>query len=272
MVDGLDDVHVARAPAEVAGDGPADLVLGRRRVLLEKRVAGHQHAGRAVAALQPVLGHEALLQRVELPVLLQPLHGHDLAPVGLDGEHGARLDRAAVEEDGARPAVRGVAPDMGAREPEHLPDQVDQQQPGLDVRLMLLAIDRHLDQHRCHLPPLARSAALRIARAVSTRTRSFLYSTEPRRSALGSAASAASAAAALIAVSSGFFPFSAAAALVAEMGMEPTLVRPIPTVSQAPLAPSVSCTATATVAKSPTLRSSFRNEPPLRGGGTGTRI
>src|SRR4030095_1416939 len=258
MLDGFDDIHVAGAPAEVAGDGPPDLILARRRVLLEKRVAGHQHAGGAVAALQAMLGHEALLQRVELAVLLQPFHRHDLAPVGLDGEHGARLHRTAIEQDGAGPAVGGVPPDMGAGEPEHLPDQVDQQQPRLDVRLVLLAIDRDLDQHRRHLPPPARSAALRIAGAVSPRTRSFLYSTEPRRSALGSAASAARAAAVLIAASSGFFPLSAAAALVAEIGMEPTLVRPIPTVSQAPAGSRVSWTATAAVAKSPTLRSSLR--------------
>src|SRR5215471_20800750 len=105
MLDRLDDIHVARAPAEVARDPPADLVLAGLRVLLEEGVAGHEHARRAVAALEPVLGHKALLERMELAVLLEPLHRHDLPAVGLDGQHGARLDGYSVEKHRAGAAV-----------------------------------------------------------------------------------------------------------------------------------------------------------------------
>src|SRR5256886_6235505 len=70
-------------------------------------------------------------------------------------------------------------------QPQHVPDQVDQQEARLDVSLVLLAVDRELDPHRPHLPPPARSRALRSARAVNTRTMSRLYSTDPRRSSLG---------------------------------------------------------------------------------------
>src|SRR5438093_1244505 len=62
--------------------------------------------------------------------------------------------------------------------------------------------------------------------------RSFLYSTGPRRSALGWDASAASWAACLIVASSGRLPFSAASARLALIGVRPTLVRPIPTCEQ----------------------------------------
>src|SRR5712691_10134786 len=254
----LDDVHVAGAPAEVAGDGPADVFLVRRRMLLEEGVAGHQHAGCAVAALEAMLCHEPLLKRMQLAVLFQALHRHDFLVAGLDGEHRARLHRSAVHEDGAGAAVGRVAPDMGAGQPQHVPDQVDQQEARLDVSLVLLAVDRELDPHRPHLPSPARSRALRSARAVNTRTMSRLYSTDPRRSSLGWAASAQSWAARLMAASSGRVALRAASAPVALMAVRPTLVRPIPTWSQAPLAPSVSCTATAAVAKSPTLRSSLR--------------
>src|SRR5262245_54866634 len=66
----LDDVDVTRAAAQVPGDSVPDLVLARARVLLEVRIARHQHARRAVAALEPVLLHEPFLDRMELAVLL----------------------------------------------------------------------------------------------------------------------------------------------------------------------------------------------------------
>ena len=133
----LDDVDVAGAAAEVAGDGVANLVVGGLGLLLEESVAGHQHAGRAEAALQPVLLKEALLQRMELAVLFEAFDGHDLAAVGLHGEDRARLDGAAVHDDRAGAAVARVAPDVGAGEPQVLAEEVDQQQPRLDVRRML---------------------------------------------------------------------------------------------------------------------------------------
>src|SRR5215468_9260508 len=255
MLDRLDDVHVARAPAEVARDAPADLVLAGLRVLLEEGVAGHEHARGAVAALEPVLGHEAFLEGMELAVLLGPLHGHDLPAVGLHREYRAGLHGPAVQEDGARAAVGRVAADVRAREPEDLSDQVHEEETRLDVRLELLAVDGHLDLHDPHLPWPARSRAFRMARPASTRTRSRLYSTEPRRSAAGSAASAANCAACLITASSRRLPLRAASARVALMGTGPTLVSPIPAASQAPPASRVSWAATAAVAKSPTFLS-----------------
>src|ERR1700681_2392763 len=66
----LDDVDVAGAAAEVAGDRLADLELARVRVLREQRAGGHQHARGAVAALPAVLLPDALLHRVERAVLL----------------------------------------------------------------------------------------------------------------------------------------------------------------------------------------------------------
>src|SRR5262249_19105905 len=125
----------------------ADVVLARVLVTLEERVAGHQHAGGTVAALEPVLLDEGLLERMELPVPLEPLHREHLAAVGLDTEDGARLDRPPVEQHGAGAAVAGVAADVGPGEPEALAEQVDQQEPRLDVGGPLLAVDRDLDLH-----------------------------------------------------------------------------------------------------------------------------
>src|SRR5437870_9876088 len=67
-LDGLDDVLVAGAAAEVALEGPADLLLARRRVVLEQAHRREHHPGCAVAALQRVLLVEGLLHGVELAV------------------------------------------------------------------------------------------------------------------------------------------------------------------------------------------------------------
>jgi hypothetical protein len=58
----------------------------------------------------------------------QPLDGGHLLAVGLDGQHRARLHRLTVEVDGARPARRRVAADVGAGQPAVVADVVDEKQ------------------------------------------------------------------------------------------------------------------------------------------------
>src|SRR3569833_1947663 len=91
--DGLLDVGVAGAPAEVAADDLVDLLLGdlRRPVaVLEPGLDRHEEARRAEPALQGVALAEGLLHRVQqlaaLPVVAgQALDGLDLVPGCLDG-------------------------------------------------------------------------------------------------------------------------------------------------------------------------------------------
>src|SRR5262245_60112986 len=87
----LDDVLVPGAPAEVAGQGPADLLLGGVRIPLEQGFRGEHHARRAEAALQAVLVLEPLLYGVQLARPAESLHGGDLVAIGLNGEHRAAL-------------------------------------------------------------------------------------------------------------------------------------------------------------------------------------
>ena len=131
--DRLDDVVVARAAADVALEPLAHLVLARVGVLLQQVGGAHQHAGRAEAALQAVMLAERLLQRVQLAALGQALDRRHLGAVGLGREHGAGLDRIAVDMDHAGAALAGVAADMGAGEAEIAAQEIDQQRARLDL-------------------------------------------------------------------------------------------------------------------------------------------
>src|SRR5258708_9593473 len=80
--DGLHDVLVAGAAAQVARQRPPDVLLGGVRVAVKQALAGHHHARRAESALQAVLLPEPLLHRAQLPGRRQPL----------DGLHGPAID------------------------------------------------------------------------------------------------------------------------------------------------------------------------------------
>ncbi len=167
VLDGLDDVDVAGAAAEVAGDRLANLVVGRIGIAFEEGDGGHHHAGRAEAALQAMLLEEALLHRMQDAALLQPLDGADLRAIGLNGEHRAGLGRDAVHEHRAGAAARRVATDVRAGQVRHLADEVHEQQSRLDLRRNWLPVDRQGDLlfHVAHWTPPAnaRSAAARMA-------------------------------------------------------------------------------------------------------------
>src|SRR5262245_3092140 len=125
--DRLDDVHIARAATDVALDRLANFRLARARVGIEEVLRGHQHPGRAVAALEGVRVAECLLERVELSVLREPFDRVDRGAVGLDREHHAALDRIAVVEDGAGAAIPRVAADVRAGQLEVVADEMDEE-------------------------------------------------------------------------------------------------------------------------------------------------
>ena len=188
VLDRLDDVDVAGAAAEVAGDRLADLVLARVRVLLEQGVAASSScpacrsrtAGRAPARSPPGCG-------CSLPSCSSPSTVATSRPSAWTANTVQRLDRPAVEQHGAGAAAGGVAADVGAGQPQVFAEEMDQQQARLDLGLVRGAVDG--DRESCASPWLSVPSPARwpccSARAVRTRAISRLYSTEPRRSALG---------------------------------------------------------------------------------------
>src|SRR6266404_2420598 len=144
-LDRLHDVVIAGAAAEITFELMPDQLLRGLRIPLEHLVHGHDHAGGAEPALQPVLLPKPHLDRVQLAVLRQSLDGHDVGAVHLDREEGAGLEGLAVHEDSARAALARIAADVCPGEAHGLADVVDQEQAGLDFVAVALAVDRHLD-------------------------------------------------------------------------------------------------------------------------------
>src|SRR6266436_1170771 len=153
VLDGFDDIVIARAPAEIALELVPDLLLGRLRIALDHLRGGHDHARRAEAALQAMLFPEAVLDRMELAVRGHALDGLDLRALRLHGEHGAGLHRLAVEVDGTGAALARVAAHVRAGEAGQLADEVNEEQSWLDLVGMLDAVDgdAHGRFHRAYL-------------------------------------------------------------------------------------------------------------------------
>src|SRR5215469_6182932 len=128
----IDDALVASAPADVAGQRVADLLLVGVRMVPEERGGLHDHARRAEPALEAMRIPHRLLQRAQPPTRLPfPLHGEPLdrrylAADGLDRQHQARAHRPAVDDDRARAAASVLAAQMGAGETEVIPQEVRQ--------------------------------------------------------------------------------------------------------------------------------------------------
>src|ERR1700688_2348406 len=118
--DRFDDVVVAGAAADVAFELLADGVIVEIVALAAHDIdRGHDHAWRAIAALQTVVLAERLLHRMQLRLRRgEPLDRQHVGAFELQRQHGARLCSLAVDVHDAGAALRGVAADMGAGEPQ----------------------------------------------------------------------------------------------------------------------------------------------------------
>src|SRR5919107_1927051 len=164
-LDGLHDVLVARAAAQVPFQAFPDLPLRRVGILLQEADGGHDHARRAITALQTVRLVESLLHRMPHAVLRDAPDGGDLVPVGLHRKDRARLDRLTVDVDRAGPATGRVAPSMHAPDPKVLPEVMEQQQPRFHLSHVGVPVYRHLDPAQPSLlSPRWTQRPLRLAR------------------------------------------------------------------------------------------------------------
>src|SRR4030095_3907728 len=87
--DGRNDIAVAGAAAEVAGDRFFDLLFGWLVRLAKEPLGGHDHARTAIAPFAGVSFPESFLEGMQSFILRHPLHGDDLVSRRLNREHHA---------------------------------------------------------------------------------------------------------------------------------------------------------------------------------------
>src|SRR5215510_11688821 len=145
--DRLHDVVVAGTAADVAFQLMANGVLVEIVALAVHDVdRRHDHARRAIAALQAMVLAECLLHRMQASARLgEPLDGGDVGALDLPGEYGARLHRLAVHVNHASTALRGIAAHMRAGEPQVLAQELHQERARIDVTGDGLAVHRQSD-------------------------------------------------------------------------------------------------------------------------------
>src|SRR2546425_1125768 len=140
-LDGVEDLRVARAAAEVALERRAEVVTARARAAFQEGEHGEQHAGRAEPALHGAVPHERLLERMEPALALEPADGEDRAPSRGGREHEAARHRPAVEEHGARAADALAAAFLDVEDPERVAQDLEQRLAGPDVEVSLTPVD-----------------------------------------------------------------------------------------------------------------------------------
>src|SRR5437764_2188597 len=139
--DGVEDLEVAGAAADLARERLGDLAPRRARIAIEEPLRRDQHPGRAIAALRGAMVGETLLQRVELGTLAQALDGGRASSGALHGGDQAGENQLAIEDHGAGPAFTELAAVLGARQAEVFPQHLEERLVGLDDEITRLAVD-----------------------------------------------------------------------------------------------------------------------------------
>ncbi len=124
---GLDDLLVAGAAAQVAGEPLLDLGARRLRDVGEQRVRRHELARDA----EPALGRAVVEERLAGAGLSRPSTASPSTvviarAVRLDAEHQARVDAPAVDQDRARAALPDEAALLGPGQAEVVAQDVEE--------------------------------------------------------------------------------------------------------------------------------------------------
>src|ERR1700736_6314447 len=111
------------AATAVIRNGFINVLVGRLRLLLEKRCHRHDHSALAIAALRNVVGDPRLLNLMEGAVAGESLDGGDLLANGFTDHHAAGAHRDAVNVDGAGSALCHAATVFRSRQADILPNR-----------------------------------------------------------------------------------------------------------------------------------------------------
>src|SRR5713226_2665515 len=138
-VDCLAHLLEGAAAADI-GDGFVDVLVGRLRLLLEKRSHRHDHSGLAISALRNIVVDPGLLDLVQRAVGGQPFDRGDLFAAGFADQYAAGAHRNAIDMDRASSTLRNAAAVFGAGQPDIFPDRPKQRRIRLDIHVESFAV------------------------------------------------------------------------------------------------------------------------------------
>src|SRR5260370_14414961 len=144
-LDRLVDLDVARAAAEVAGEGRLDVLARRSRIPGEQRFGCEEKGGRAVAALRGAQLGEGVLERMQCRAAGHAFHRAHPSPRAGEPQHQTGEDRRAVEHNGAGAALAQLAAVLRAREVQVLAQHLEQRLMRREGHLDGLAVQLERD-------------------------------------------------------------------------------------------------------------------------------
>ena len=110
IFNGGNDLAIAGTAAEYATERGLDLAIAGGRIGFQQRGGGHQHSGRADAALHRAAGQKRTLQGTpEACMRGDPFHRHHMATLDLRQRHHTGASRGAIDPYGAGAAIARVA-------------------------------------------------------------------------------------------------------------------------------------------------------------------
>src|SRR5690349_2662836 len=248
-LDGVDDLRVAGAAAEIALERRANRVAIGARLTLEERERREQHARRTEAALHRAVLDEGFLEWMEPAVALEAAQRRDGATPEARGEHEAGGHRPSVEQDRAHATHALVAAFLDVEHAERVAQQLEQRLLGAHVDLARATVQHEPRHHR-----RARSTARVSARRHSTPARCRRYAADTNASDGGSSASRATWAARASVSGVGSRPRSASSVPRACTGRSATPPNAMRASSIRPARSSRTSATAATMAKSPARR------------------
>ena len=140
--------------------------------MAQEVLRGHDHAGRAEAALQRVAGAEGVLQVGHLAGIGKPFDRVDAGTFALDRQRQAGAHDDAVEAHRAGAANAVFAAEMGAREAAAFAQGVAEMLARIDAKRHRLAVHDKRDDALVHAEAFRVSDATRSGTRIATARRS----------------------------------------------------------------------------------------------------
>jgi hypothetical protein len=142
LFDGIHNVWVGGAAAQIAAHKFADLSIIFCMALMHARDRGHNLPGRTVAALECIVIDEGLLHRMQRTVgLCQTLDGGHVVALVHRGEAEARQDPPIVDKYGARAALPVIATFFGSGQTGVVAQGIQQRRAAIQGKPMIPAVN-----------------------------------------------------------------------------------------------------------------------------------